>query len=302
MKRLQLQNHTYKKYESGFGEWLQRIGMSHQAVYNMPLKLREFLHYMEQSEIHHMDKIGSEQVQAFFTYLAHRPNATRGGSVSMSHYNKYIQALKKFSTYLWQYQKIILPITIKRKVISPSPTTILTQEEIAALYDATSYHPQLCLRDQVLLDVFYCCGLRRNEGAHLKVTDIHIDRRVLYVSHGKNYTNRYVPFTNTVASRIQRYIQNDRKTLLKNRTNTSLLISDKSRSMQGQSMFVRVKRLQEESHMSSLQNKKVGLHTLRHSIATHLLHKGMKLQEIAIFLGHKSIESTQIYTRLVHEL
>ena len=51
-----------------------------------------------------------------------------------------------------------------------------------------------------------------------------------------------------------------------------------------------------------LQNKKIGLHTLRHSIATHLLMGGMKLESIAKFLGHKSIESTQIYTHLAHEL
>jgi integrase/recombinase XerD len=48
-------------------------------------------------------------------------------------------------------------------------------------------------------------------------------------------------------------------------------------------------------------DKPVGLHTLRHSIATHLLHSGMKLESVSRFLGHRSLENTQIYTHLVHE-
>ena len=48
-----------------------------------------------------------------------------------------------------------------------------------------------------------------------------------------------------------------------------------------------------------LQQKEVGLHTLRHSIATHLLQSGVSLENIAKFLGHASLDSTQIYTHLI---
>ena len=47
--------------------------------------------------------------------------------------------------------------------------------------------------------------------------------------------------------------------------------------------------------------KDAGLHTLRHSIATHLLQSGMELEKIKQFLGHSSLESTQIYTHIAHE-
>jgi integrase/recombinase XerD len=48
-------------------------------------------------------------------------------------------------------------------------------------------------------------------------------------------------------------------------------------------------------------NKEAGFHTLRHSIATHLLQSGMQLENVSKFLGHTSLESTQIYTHLAHE-
>ncbi len=68
--------------------------------------------------------------------------------------------------------------------------------------------------------------------------------------------------------------------------------------MQGQSLLRRLKYLQYQTENAELIEKEIGLHTLRHSIATHLLQAGMKLESIARFLGHSSLESTQIYTHL----
>jgi integrase/recombinase XerD len=72
--------------------------------------------------------------------------------------------------------------------------------------------------------------------------------------------------------------------------------------METQSMSVRLHVLQERTGDISLQQKNVRLHVLRHSIATHLLQNGMALEKISRFLGHSSLESTQVYTHLVeHE-
>jgi len=68
--------------------------------------------------------------------------------------------------------------------------------------------------------------------------------------------------------------------------------------MQGQSLLIRLKNLQYQTGDLNLIEKETGLHTLRHSIATHLLSAGMKLENISRFLGHSSLESTQIYTHL----
>jgi len=59
--------------------------------------------------------------------------------------------------------------------------------------------------------------------------------------------------------------------------------------------------LQSGTDHEGLKSKVIGLHTLRHSIATHLLQSGMELEYIQQFLGHSSLESTQIYTHLKHE-
>jgi len=68
--------------------------------------------------------------------------------------------------------------------------------------------------------------------------------------------------------------------------------------MKGQSLSLRLKLLQQKTDDIELQQKDISLHTLRHSIATHLLAAGMNLEKISQFLGHSSLESTQIYTHL----
>jgi integrase/recombinase XerD len=71
--------------------------------------------------------------------------------------------------------------------------------------------------------------------------------------------------------------------------------------MNAQSMAIRLKLLQQRTDDLQLQEKNVRLHVLRHSIATHLLQNGMPLEKISKFLGHNSLESTQVYTHLIQE-
>lgn len=71
--------------------------------------------------------------------------------------------------------------------------------------------------------------------------------------------------------------------------------------MQGQMMLLRLNQLVSRTENTELQEKEIGLHTLRHSIATHLLANGMQLERIKDFLGHGSLASTQIYTHLLEQ-
>ena len=150
-----------------------------------------------------------------------------------------------------------------------------------------------------MLTIFYGCGLRRNEGVNLTIDDINFDTRIIHVRKGKNYKERLVPFSKTGLQYLQEWIYDFRILLTKTNKNASLFISYTGKPMSGNSLYKRLKLLQLEIDNPELQNKDVGLHTLRHSIATHLLQNGMSLQKIQRFLGHSSLDSTQIYTHLI---
>ena len=149
-----------------------------------------------------------------------------------------------------------------------------------------------------MLSIFYGCGLRRNEGVNVDVGDINFDRSILHVRKGKNYKERLVPIGKTSLKYLQEYIYDHRPEIVQGNKSEALFISMKARRMDGQTMLLRLKYLQHQTENEDLIEKEIGLHTLRHSIATHLLQAGMELESIARFLGHSTLESTQIYTHL----
>ena len=85
----------------------------------------------------------------------------------------------------------------------------------------------------------------------------------------------------------------------KGKKSDALFLNRYGNRLGSQMLYLRLKYLQYHTDDLTLQAKEIGLHTLRHSIATHLLSAGMKLESISRFLGHSSLESTQIYTHLV---
>ncbi|WP_442873576.1 tyrosine-type recombinase/integrase [Draconibacterium sp. IB214405] len=165
--------------------------------------------------------------------------------------------------------------------------------------NTTPLQEALNARDRILITIFYCCGLRRNEGSHVQITDINFDTRFLHVKKGKYNRERFVPFNRLSATFLKEYINNYRTMFLKNLNESNLFISSNYGSpMTGGSLYRRLQRLLKRSSNPTLRNKHIGLHSLRHSVATHLLQAGMELNNIQRFLGHTSLESTQIYTHL----
>jgi site-specific recombinase XerD len=172
--------------------------------------------------------------------------------------------------------------------------TIFSKEEIKALQMACG-SDVLGMRDKAMISIYYGCGLRRNEGLNLDVNDILFNKNLVYVRKGKNYKERYVPMTEGVKEELQNYVDYARAVLMKSPVK-ALFLTVRGNRLGSNAMADRLQILKDKAEI----NKEAGLHALRHSIATHLLQSGMELDKIKRFLGHSSLESTQIYTHLKH--
>lgn len=302
MKHLPLHNSSFIQLENGYKEWLGVLGYSAANVYSMPIRLREFLHYLQSQHIQKVEEVESDTVRNYFDYLKTRKKERTNGALTNNTLNTQLQCIKRFSDYLRNNNKNGFTVDLMAWKQEFPPRVVLHPAEITMLYNATE-NTLYGIRDKAMLGIYYGCGLRRNEGLQLDLNDVLFDRQLVYVRAGKNYTERYVPANEQVLQDINQYIQQARPALLvKTNTEPALFIGQRGNRPDAQSLYLRLKRLQENTGEATLQNKPIGLHTLRHSIATHLLMEGMKLERIAQFLGHKSIESTQIYTHLAHEL
>lgn len=306
MKKLILKNSSYEYLQRSFGEWLDILGFNVMTVKNMPVRIREFLYFLEHSKINHIRHLEQQHYRDYYAHLYNRANQRRGGGLSNNYINQHLQAIEKFLQFLHHRGVTNLPhLGIPLLKLNTKEITVLTRDEIQLLYKATRNEVEtikseaLQSRDRVLLSVYYGCGLRREEGAFLELNDINFDRRVLHVRKGKNYKERFVPFNKSNAKIFEEYIYDHRPLMAKSKNENKLFIGRSGKPMLGGSLYTRLKLLHLSVDDIELQSKTIGLHTLRHSIATHLLEAGMPLDKISRFLGHSSLESTQIYTHLV---
>ena len=317
MKRLPVTAPPYQYIEKSFKEWLEALGHSWQGVYYMPIQIRGLLNWLEKQNKTELKDITTEAItNYYYNELKQRKNHLHdAGTLSNKHLNKNLQALRKFVEYLRQTGKLQIPmLNIKQEDVGESKPNVLTEEEIQQLFKATEQPHQrrkynkseelytaLQARDRAMLSVFYGCGLRRNEGYHLNIGDINIESSLLHVRKGKGYKERLVPVSKKSLEHITAYLYDARPVLIKDNKEEAFFLNHNGRRLGGQMMMVCVQTLARETDNAALQQKEIGLHTLRHSIATHLLAHGMSLEKIKDFLGHSSLESTQIYTHLINE-
>jgi integrase/recombinase XerD len=302
IKKSSLKTPNYQILEKGFKSWLATLGYAESTVYGHPRQLREFLVWLEQKEITIIKEVTPQLTADFIRYFKGRANQRRAGGLSIAHVNKQIDSLNKFFKYLNNTGQYTQNIQLKKqKEEEIKKREILTKQEIQQLYNATDNSP-IGMRDRAMLAVYYGCGIRKREGLELEISDVLFERRLLYVRKAKNGHERYIPINLKALQDLEIYIYNARPLLLdETYQSETLFISERGREIEGQSLSYRLKILKEKTGNPELQNRTFGLHALRHSIATHLLQAGMELENIALFLGHKTLDSTQLYTHLIND-
>ena len=295
----ELKSNQFVFLAENFKQWLETLGYTPHTVKLCYWNTGEFLAFLEQNQTTHLKDFEPLQITDYLEYLQHRPNCNKGGSLKAGTINKHITSLRLLSKYLQLTEKaniIIKPQLLKTK----ETASFLSKTEIQSLYKAAGDESNLYnQRDTAMLSIFYGCGLRTSEGEALNINDILFERNLLYVRKGKGYHERYVPISKQVKADLQEYIYNQRNELLNKNKSEALLLGRHGCRWGTHGIYTRLQYLKDQAGDEKLKQKSFGLHILRHSIATHLLQSGMKLEYISRFLGHKSLETTQKYTHLV---
>lgn len=269
-----------------FKSYLSVLGYSSGTQSMLPGCIRDFLAYGQYSSIGEIQPV---DISMFYEWLHERPlKRGEGGALSEMMIRHYVYALKVF--FSWQLETGAItrnPVSVlKFKRPGCSHRKPLTVAEIQALFAAA-----VTCREHAMLHLFYSCGLRRSEAVRLQLSDVHFMPRLLYVRSGKGDRRRVIPLTVRVAVSLEQYILQERGRA--SYTGTAFMLNSKGRAMRGDSYVRLLKSLLRKAGMS----KDISPHHLRHSIATHLLQSGMSIEYVRDFLGHKCLESTQIYAR-----
>jgi integrase/recombinase XerD len=272
-----------------FGSYLFSLGYSKNMVNNLPVYATSFLSFTGKN----VEQVNVQDLQRFHNHLEVRPNRRRSfGGLSESYIRTNLYAVKLFFKSLCE-----------KGVLSSNPLSnyelpkveceqrkVLTEHQIKQLYATCENY-----RERVLLGMYYSCGLRRNEGINLNLNDVDLKQGVLLVREGKGGKERKVPMSKQFILDLECYLSFERSP--KELHEKALLLHSRGGRLIDTNRFFKELLFKANELGENIPIQGVSLHNLRHSVATHLLHNGMNIYQVKEFLGHASLESTQIYTR-----
>ncbi|MFN5073471.1 MAG: tyrosine-type recombinase/integrase [Cyclobacteriaceae bacterium] len=278
----------YNHLVKNFADHLRQLGYSKSTQRMLPKCVQEFLYKLEMESLYNLTEITSADILDHHEYLQQRPNMKRPGALSEMMIAHHVYALKLFFNWLQELRMIEenpMSALHFEKPVSKAHE-VLTREEVTSLYEVCE-----TLKERAILHVYYGCGLRRNEGVKLNVNDIQFRNKMLYVREGKGGKSRAVPMTEKISEELKAYCYQERKS---KPNEPAFFVHQLGARMHGHEANKLLKELRNRAQIT----KEISLHSLRHSIATHLLESGLSVEYVRDFLGHAYLETTQRYTRV----
>jgi len=170
---------------------------------------------------------------------------------------------------------------------------VLTTEQMRSLLERIPARTPLELRDRAMLELAYSCGLRCEEIVNLDEGALDFETEQLRVL-GKGSKERLLPVGEPAQRALRRYLEKGRRGLIADPREPALFLSKSGRRLSNSDVTRRLGLWTREAALAA----GVSPHALRHSFATHLLEGGADLRTIQELLGHASISTTQVYTRV----
>ncbi len=199
---------------------------------------------------------------------------------SVSYQNQMISAIKTY--YRISGKKKIDLELIERPRRSRALPKVFSKEEVKRILNSTRN-----TKHKLLLWIIYSCGLRRSEATNIRLNDLDRDRSVLHIREGKGRVDRIVPVSGKVWDKLDEYIDGFHP--------VNYLFEGQSG---GRYSVESVYRVFKDALYKAGIKKDVGVHSLRHSYATHLHETGLDIRYIQELLGHRSSRTTEIYTHV----
>jgi integrase/recombinase XerD len=265
-----------------FDEDLQLRGMSERTIQMYVRAVKQLTKYYKKSP----DKISDEQLRKYFLYNRNQRKWSRTASTIA------LCGIKQFYTLTlkrdWTSLKFVRPEKEKKLPV------VLSTEEVRKIFSCVQFpHHKACL------ETIYSLGLRITEGTNLQVSDIDSDRMFVHIHRGKGNKDRYVPLPQRTLIVL--------RTFYKTHRNPVWLFPAPGRGLHDKmptnDLPIPISSIQiafREAKVAAGIAKKVSVHHLRHSYATHLLEAGVDLRYVQEYLGHDDPKTTLIYTQLIN--
>ena len=286
----------YQEQARNYKKHLDILGLKPETTQARYLYLKEFFNFLETHKIFEIKEVKPKEITNYNHYLKEKISQKTAKPIKPKSIHDHMRNLQQYLGYLLEIGTIKTNPASHLKFNNPNEKTerfIFNQDQIKQLYKVAN------LEEKTILHLGYGCGLRVQEISDLNQEDIRINENLVIVQKGKNSKRRLVPISQKISEEIRFFIEERSKN---KDLKTPFLRNNKGQRMQEWTLNARLKTLILKTNFGQKliteELKNIGIHSLRHSIATHLLENGMKLEQVQKFLGHSKIESTEIYTHI----
>ena len=274
---------------------LKTLGRSYYTIRGAKYGLKDLVRFLEEEKAPYLEDLNSDVLYEYQQDLSFRLTA-KGRLLSLRSQGQALGVVKAFTRFLKERDYLIHD---PGETIHPPkkpkrlPKVILSGNEVQKLMDAADTRTNRGWRNRIILEILYDTAIRRSELSGLKVNDLDLNAGFIHV-RGKGDKERVVPLSSRVCRLVETYILMVRPAMLNAKDTGHLILNRWGRQMDPNGVWATVKRCVEIAGI----RKNVSTHTFRHTCATHMLKNGAPVRHLQEMLGHESLESTQIYTRV----
>lgn len=292
-----LASDSYCQLLKDYNHYTNVLGYSYNGAEIKYSNALEFLTWLEQQNITAIKNVSTAHIKAYYEYLKNRPHKKQEGVLNLRTVHHHMQNLRQMFSMLQARGDIIKnPMSIVKysdQKKRTSSRTILTLDEIKQVYKAAETQ-----QERAILSLAYGCGLRAMELVAVNTNDFLMSADILIVPSGKGNKRRVIPLSPQVKKDIEIYIGDERTLYTINDNEKALLLNIKGVRLRRYTCRNILKKIIDRTDNETIQQKNITIHHLRHSIATHLLERGIAVEHVRTFLGHSQLETTEIYTRV----
>jgi site-specific recombinase XerD len=243
--------------------------------------------FVRDTGVSHVEEVTSEMVRTWF----YRGRSNKEWSAST--FRTYYKSLKVFFGWCIRQGHLTQnPVTdIECPRLEKKLPPKLTKQEALRLLEAVFNYPYrdayLRFRNHALFATFIFAGLRRQEVINLKLTDVDLENRSIFVRQGKGSKDRVIPMNETLAEILMRYVQARRRL---GKTCPEFFASfPRNEGLCQEGIILLIKKMRAASHI------RFTAHLLRHTFATLMLEGGCDIYSLSKMMGHTDISTTTIY-------
>ncbi len=280
---------------------LTAIGRSPHTVKGAKSALKELHLFLQSLDVNHIEQLDHDALMHYREELAWRLTP-KGTPLSPRSQSECLGHLRAFCRWLVAHDLVVGDPSAKipnPKKPQQLPKAILEPREIRKILRQPNMSTATGYRDKVILEVLYSTAIRREEVANIKQQDLDTESGYIIIREGKGRKDRVVPMGENVCQLIDTYQIGIRADWINADNDPHLFLNRWGQGMSPNAIWAVVNK----SVKTAKIKKPVSTHTFRHSCATHMLKNGAPIRHIQELLGHVSLETTQIYTRItINEL